>query len=41
MKGPRYAVGMELQLALLLFKVGAIHHWGKVEAYSDSLRRLP
>jgi hypothetical protein len=40
MEAPRCAVGLELQLALLLFKVRAIHHWGKVETYSHDFRRL-
>lgn len=40
MKATRCAVRMELQLALLLFKVRAFHNWGKVETYSDGFRRL-
>jgi hypothetical protein len=37
MEATRCAVRMELQLALLLFKIRAFHHWGKVETYSDGL----
>lgn len=40
MKATRCAVRMELQLALLLFKVRAFHLWGKVETYRDGFRRL-